>query len=96
MRFTPLLSTLLVTLVARADFLAGTPYPAPAGFEQWISPTVQPPLVNGAGDWAQAVAKARKFVSQLTLEEKVNITYVFQLLMTLYYVAHCYLGLVSG
>ncbi|KAH7106678.1 glycoside hydrolase superfamily [Auriculariales sp. MPI-PUGE-AT-0066] len=72
--FTPLLSALLVALVARADIQAGVPYPAPPGFEEFTSPIVQAPLVNGAGDWAQAVEKARKFVKQLTLEEKVNIT----------------------
>jgi beta-glucosidase len=30
---------------------------------------------NGTGDWAEAYSKARKFVSQLSLQEKVNITY---------------------
>lgn len=33
-----------------------------------------PPGGEGLGDWATAYAKARAFVSQLTLEEKVNLT----------------------
>ena len=39
------------------------------------SPPVYPsPWMSGQGDWAEAYAKARDFVSQLTLLEKVNIT----------------------
>ena len=30
--------------------------------------------MNGAGDWEEAYAKAKEFVSQLTLLEKVNLT----------------------
>ena len=30
--------------------------------------------VSGDGDWSSAVTKARAFVAQLTLEEKVNLT----------------------
>lgn len=30
--------------------------------------------VSGDADWASAVAKARAFVSKLTLDEKVNLT----------------------
>lgn len=30
--------------------------------------------VEGTGEWAQAYAKAKAFVSQLTLLEKVNLT----------------------
>lgn len=32
------------------------------------------PWGSGAGDWADAYGKARDFVSQLTLLEKVNLT----------------------
>ncbi|KIJ57390.1 glycoside hydrolase family 3 protein, partial [Sphaerobolus stellatus SS14] len=47
----------------------------PAGFEEWISPIVLPAKpVSGDSDWASAVARARAFVAQLTLEEKVNLT----------------------
>ncbi|KAJ7881142.1 glycoside hydrolase superfamily [Mycena olivaceomarginata] len=47
----------------------------PAGFEEWESPIVLPaPAVKGSGDWALAVAKAKKFVAGLTLAEKVNVT----------------------
>ncbi|KZF23538.1 glycoside hydrolase family 3 protein [Xylona heveae TC161] len=39
------------------------------------SPPFYPsPWGSGSGDWAEAYAKARDFVSQLTLLEKVNIT----------------------
>ncbi|KAB5528036.1 beta-glucosidase [Coniochaeta sp. 2T2.1] len=39
------------------------------------SPPVYPsPNVTGLGDWADAYAKAKAFVSQLTLAEKVNLT----------------------
>lgn len=30
--------------------------------------------MNGEGDWAEAYQKAKEFVSQMTLIEKVNIT----------------------
>lgn len=30
--------------------------------------------MNGEGEWAEAYAKAKDFVSQMTLLEKVNIT----------------------
>jgi beta-glucosidase len=30
--------------------------------------------MDGSGDWADALAKAQAFVSQLTLLEKVNLT----------------------
>ncbi|KAH9907186.1 glycoside hydrolase family 3 protein [Xylariomycetidae sp. FL2044] len=39
------------------------------------SPPVYPsPEANGTGDWADAYSKARDFVSQLTIEEKVSLT----------------------
>ncbi|KZV87575.1 beta glucosidase precursor [Exidia glandulosa HHB12029] len=72
---TGLLTLALALSVARADIQAGVPYPAPAGFEEWTSPIVVPsPPTTGAADWAAAVAKAKKFVSGLTLLEKVNVT----------------------
>lgn len=37
-------------------------------------PSYPSPWMNGNGDWADAYAKAKKFVSQLTLLEKVNLT----------------------
>ncbi|KAI9761879.1 MAG: hypothetical protein M1835_008106 [Candelina submexicana] len=37
-------------------------------------PKYPSPWSSGAGEWAGAYAKARKFVSQLTLLEKVNLT----------------------
>ena len=39
------------------------------------SPPVYPsPEVSGTGEWADAYSKARAFVAQMTLDEKVNIT----------------------
>jgi beta-glucosidase len=83
------LSGLLLVSV-RADVITRIPDAAPAGFEEWISPIVCFPSpclcfpayspkiatknVSGDGDWASAVAKARAFVAQLTLAEKVNLT----------------------
>ncbi|KAJ6574220.1 hypothetical protein B0H19DRAFT_1371383 [Mycena capillaripes] len=55
----------------------GSPDPARVDFEQWISPVIAPALpVVGAGDWdwANAVARAKKFVASLTLEEKNHVT----------------------
>ncbi|KAI3394221.1 hypothetical protein diail_2996 [Diaporthe ilicicola] len=50
-----------VTIKGSQDFQASLPkYPSPWG--------------EGLGDWAEAYTKARAFVSQLTLEEKVNLT----------------------
>ncbi|KAF7303827.1 Beta-glucosidase [Mycena indigotica] len=58
-----------------ADVVTGIPDAAPAGFEEWVSPIVIPaPATQGNGDWATAVARARKLVAGLTLEEKVNVT----------------------
>lgn len=60
----------------------GTNYPgsevpyavAGAQFNQTSPPYYPSPWGTGAGDWAAAYAKARDFVSQLTLVEKVNLT----------------------
>lgn len=39
------------------------------------SPPFYPsPWMTGTGDWADAYAKAKDFVSQMTLMEKINIT----------------------
>ena len=37
-------------------------------------PKYPSPWMSGSGDWASAYARARDFVSQLTLTEKVNLT----------------------
>jgi hypothetical protein len=67
--------TLLLAFPALANVITGVPDPAPPGFEQWVSPVITPaPPVVGTGDWASAVARARKFVAGLTLEEKINVT----------------------
>lgn len=40
------------------------------------SPPVYPsPLGNGTGNWADSYSKAAKFVAQLSIEEKANLTY---------------------
>lgn len=58
-----------------ADVTTGIPDAAPPGFEAFTSPIVLPaPPIRGTGDWGPATARARAFVSQLTLPEKVNIT----------------------
>lgn len=38
------------------------------------APFYPSPWANGQGDWADAYKKAKAFVSQLTLLEKINIT----------------------
>jgi beta-glucosidase len=38
------------------------------------SPPVAPPRGTGAGNWSAAYAKAKAFVAQLNLDEKVNFT----------------------
>lgn len=47
------------------------------------APFYPSPWMTGTGDWAEAYQKAKDFVSQLTLLEKVNLTtgigYVFSL-----------------
>lgn len=42
------------------------------------SPFVPPPNATGSGSWASAYAKARAFVAQLNLTEKVNLTTGYQ------------------
>ncbi|KAJ7059375.1 glycoside hydrolase superfamily [Mycena amicta] len=64
------LFTLLLSSV-HADLTTGVPNAAPAGSEEWISPLAD---VKGTADWASAVARARKFVAQRTIEEKFNVT----------------------
>ncbi|KAJ7054141.1 beta glucosidase precursor [Mycena amicta] len=73
---TRLIALLNIAVAATfADVLTGIPDAAPAGLEEWVSPIVLPaPATQGNGDWAAAVAKAKRFVSGLTLEEKVNVT----------------------
>ncbi|KAG0151348.1 hypothetical protein CROQUDRAFT_538950 [Cronartium quercuum f. sp. fusiforme G11] len=49
--------------------------PAPTGYEEWVSPVVLPaPPQDGSQGWGDALARAKHFVSQLTIEEKVNLT----------------------
>jgi beta-glucosidase len=38
------------------------------------SPHVDAPIAVGVGSWAEAYSKAQTLVSQMTLEEKVNLT----------------------
>jgi len=47
---------------------------AGAKFNQTSPPYYPSPWGTGAGEWAGAYEKARAFVSQLTLAEKVNLT----------------------
>lgn len=47
---------------------------AGAVFLESSAPFYPSPWANGQGDWADAYAKAKAFVSQLTLLEKINIT----------------------
>ncbi|MBW0536088.1 hypothetical protein O181_075803, partial [Austropuccinia psidii MF-1] len=47
----------------------------PSGFEAWSSPTVLlSPIQNGSSAWSSVIQRAKNFVSQLTVEEKVNLT----------------------
>lgn len=47
----------------------------PPGYEEWVSPVVLPaPPQDGSQGWSDALKRAKQFVSQLTLEEKVNLT----------------------
>ena len=51
------------------------PVVAAGAQENQTSPPFYPsPWTEGAGDWADAYAKAKDFVSKLTLLEKVNLT----------------------
>lgn len=45
-----------------------------SGNNQFSPPFYPSPWMNGQGEWADAYEKARDFVSQLTLLEKVNLT----------------------
>lgn len=45
-----------------------------AQFGQTSPPFYPSPWMNGQGEWADAYTKAKAFVSQLTLLEKVNLT----------------------
>jgi len=47
---------------------------AGAQFLQASPPHYPSPWMSGQGEWADAYAKAKDFVSQLTLLEKVNLT----------------------
>ncbi|EGG12872.1 family 3 glycoside hydrolase [Melampsora larici-populina 98AG31] len=47
----------------------------PPGYEEWVSPLVLPaPPQDGSQGWSNALKRAKEFVSQLTIEEKVNLT----------------------
>lgn len=78
--FPRLLSALILSLslsstLVSADLTIGVPDTAPAGYEEWTSPIVQPAKsIAGDGGWGPALAKAKAFVSGLTLEEQVNLT----------------------
>ncbi|EFP74048.2 uncharacterized protein PGTG_00004 [Puccinia graminis f. sp. tritici CRL 75-36-700-3] len=49
--------------------------PAPPGYEEWTSPVVLPsPAQQGHSPWTESIKRAKQFVAQLTLEEKVNLT----------------------
>lgn len=68
---TVLLATLRLTL-GQSDVAANVTE-GPLTFV--TSPPKYPsPWAEGLGDWTEAYAKARAFVSQLTLLEKVNLT----------------------
>ncbi|KAJ7797165.1 glycoside hydrolase superfamily [Mycena olivaceomarginata] len=70
---TRLLAALIALPAALADVITGIPDPAPAGLEPRVSTVITPaPLVDSTGDWANPIARARRFVSGLTLEEKIN------------------------
>lgn len=54
---------------------ASVPYAEAVAESLQSSPPKYPsPWSSGAGEWSDAYAKARNFVSQLTLLEKVNLT----------------------
>ncbi|CAK3742701.1 glycoside hydrolase family 3 [Lecanosticta acicola] len=57
------------------DFVSENPAVVAGSNSFQTSPPKYPsPWVEGLGDWAEAYAKAKAFVSQLTLTEKVNLT----------------------
>lgn len=48
---------------------------APFGYEAWTSQVILPsPIQDGSAGYADYINRAKKFVSQLTIEEKVNLT----------------------
>lgn len=47
---------------------------AGAVFDESSAPFYPSPWANGKGEWADAYTKAKSFVSQLTLLEKINLT----------------------
>ena len=53
---------------------AESPNPAAAVNAESSPPYYPSPWGTGSGTWADAYAKAKAFVSQLTLTEKVNLT----------------------
>ena len=53
---------------------ANSPDPAAAVKADFSPPYYPSPWGTGAGDWADAYAKAKALVGQLTLLEKVNLT----------------------
>ncbi|MCJ1264141.1 hypothetical protein MMC22_004012 [Lobaria immixta] len=61
--------------IASIILLALSSLPSPAVSGPATSPSYYPsPWGSGAGEWADAYTKARAFVKQLTLLEKVNLT----------------------
>lgn len=58
-----------------SDYVSENPVVAAGSNSHQNSPPKYPsPWTEGTGDWDAAYAQARDFVSQLTLEEKVNLT----------------------
>ena len=53
---------------------AESPDPAAAESADFSPPYYPSPWGVGDGDWAEPYAKAKQFVAQLTLLEKVNLT----------------------
>ncbi|KAJ5611167.1 hypothetical protein N7510_007886 [Penicillium lagena] len=71
---------LATVLQLTGQSLAQDGQPSPADLEHYWSygrsePVPDTPVAKGLGDWAEAYAKARHLVSQMTNEEKNNITY---------------------
>lgn len=57
------------------DFVSENPIVFAGSNSFQTSPPKYPsPWTEGLGDWAEAYAKAKDFVNQLTLAEKVNLT----------------------
>nr|CAE01320.1 beta glucosidase precursor [Uromyces viciae-fabae] len=60
------------SLISNFDFEIIQP---PPGYEEWTSPVVLPaPVQSGLSPWSESIVRARAFVAQLTIEEKVNLT----------------------